>query len=291
MTLSRPDFRLDQPNPNPANITDAEWWLWLRLKELEPRTQLGGILAWKKGFHSTGQYNLEHYPDNYSVRDAVNRSGSWWRDKASALDWTFPDAQGGTYTTIAKYTARVIASGRDSKDPRLDLILYEVYGNADSDRTVEGWDEYHETSVTSDSSHLWHIHFSFFRSKCGDFWGMWALLTVLMGWSVSQWRATLPSTPVDPSPTPSKPAPSPDDWTTAVINTLPTLRQGATGVHVRTVQALCLARGVALTVDGDFGPKTATGVKAVQRKYGAESVDGVVGPETWTIMITGKDSR
>lgn len=289
MTLSTPDFRLDQPNPNPGAVTDAAWWLWLRLKELEPRTQLGGILAWKKGFHSTGQYNLEHYPDNYSIRDAVNRDGPWWRDKASALDWTFPDAQGGTYTTIAKYTARVLASGRDANDPRLDLIMYEVYGNADSDRTVEGWDEYHEASVSSDSSHLWHIHFSFFRSKCGDYWGMWALLTVLMGWSVSQWRATLPTTPVDPKPVP-KPA-TPTDWTTAVINSLPALRRGAKGEDVQTAQALLCARGHTTKIDGDFGPTTEANTKLMQRAFAAESVDGVWGPETWTIALVRKDLR
>lgn len=290
MTLTRPDFTLDQPNPNPANITDAEWWLWLRLKELEPKSQLGGILAWKKGFHSTGQYNLDHYPTNYSIRDAVNREGPWWRDKASAIDWTFPDAQGGSYVTIAKYTARVIASGRDGNDPRLDRVLYEVYGNADNDTTVEGWDEYHEESVSSDSSHLWHIHFSFFRSKCGDFWGMWALLTVLMGWTVSQWRATLPATPVDPAPTP-KPAPSPTDWTSAVINTLPTLRRGSNGADVRTAQALLCARGYTTKIDGDFGSDTETETKRMQRAYGAEGVDGIWGPETWTIALVRKDLR
>lgn len=289
MTLSRPDFTLDQPNPNPASITDAEWWLWLRLKELEPKTQLGGILAWKSGFHATGQYNLAHYPNDYSIRDAVNRDGPWWRDKASALDWTFPDAQRGTYTTITKYTARVLASGRDKQDPRLDLILYEVYGNADGDRKVDGWDEYHEVPVTSDDSHLWHIHFSFFRSKCGDYWGMWALLTVLMGWSVSQWRATLPSTPVDPIP--PKPKPKPTDWTTAVITSLPSLRKGATGAHVRTAQALCTARGVTCTVDGIFGPKTDSAVKSVQTHNKAKIVDGIVGQETWTILVTGNPPR
>lgn len=291
MTLTRPDFALDQPNPNPANITDAEWWLWLRLKELEPKSQLGGILAWKKGFHSTGQYNLDHYPTNYSIRDAVNREGPWWRDKASAIDWTFPDAQGGSYVTIAKYTARVIASGRDSNDPRLDRVLYEVYGNADNDTTVEGWDEYHEESVSSDSSHLWHIHFSFFRSKCGDFWGMWALLTVLMGWTVSQWRATLPAGEAPPAPSSPSPAPSQDDWTEKLIMALPTIREGAKGEHVQTVQALCTARGTSCSMDGDYGPKTKAAVRAIQSRYGAEGVDGVVGPETWTILITGKDAR
>lgn len=284
MTLTRPDFTLDQPNPNPAAITDAEWWLWLRLSELEPKTKLGGILAWKSGFHSTGQHNLEHYPTNYSIRDAINREGPWWRTKASALDWTFPDAQAGNFATIAKYTSRVIASGRDTKDPRLGTIMYEVYGNADADREVEGWIEYKNIYGSSDPSHLWHIHFSFFRSKCGDYWGMWALLTVLMGWTVAQWQASLPA---------SAPAPKPPtvDWTNALITSLPMLRRGAKGEDVQTVQALLSARGFGTTMDGDFGPTTEQKTKDMQRAFGAESVDGVWGPETWTIALVRRDLR
>lgn len=192
--LNKPDFTLNTPNPNPTQVTDAEWWLWLRLHELEPHTQLGGIYANKSGFHNTGNANAQHWPGNYSIHDAVNARGPWWRTKASALDWTFPDAQNGNYATINRYTQRLMTSAHDPHDPRLDLIVYEFFGQSDTDSQVEGYDEYHEEAATSDSSHLWHIHMSFLRSKCGDFWGMWALLTVLMGWTATQWRASLPPT-------------------------------------------------------------------------------------------------
>lgn len=278
MTLTQPDFRLDEPNPNPSAITDAQWWLWLRLRELEPKSKLGGILAWKKGFHSTGQYNLDRYPDNYSIRDAPNRSGPWWKTKASALDWTFPDAQGGSYGTIAKYTARVIASGRDSDDPRLGMILYEIYGNADHDTTVEGWDEYHDRSVTSDSSHLWHIHFSFLRNKCGDFWGMWALLTVLMGWTVSQWRATIPSKGVK---------------MIEFAGALPELNHGDNDpdvanntYYVKRAQALLSVVFSDITIDGDYGPQTTSYVKTYNAKYLNRTVDGrKIDGATWARLL------
>jgi hypothetical protein len=192
MVLTHPDFTFTRPATLAKEITDAEWWLWLRLRELEPTSQLGGILAWKSGFHSTGDYNQKKHPGNYSVRDAPNRTGPWWLWYASALDWTFPEAHGGDYGRISRYTRRLLASARDPGDPRLDLILYEFFGQADNDRVVEGFNEYREQDATSDPSHLFHLHFSFLRKACGDFWAMWALLTVLMGWSVAQWRASLP---------------------------------------------------------------------------------------------------
>jgi len=201
MVLTHPDFTVVRPASLAVEITDAEWWLWLRLHELEPTSQLGGILAWKSGFHSTGDYNQKKHPGNYSVRDAPNRTGPLWQWKASALDWTFPEAHKGNYTRIARYTSRLIASGKDTNDPRLDLVLYEAFGQADTDVQVEGWNEFRDVAASSDPSHLFHIHFSFLRSKCGDFWAMWALLTVLMGWTVAQWRASLPGAQ-QPAPAP-----------------------------------------------------------------------------------------
>jgi hypothetical protein len=189
MVLTRPDFAVTGV---PGEITPAEWWLWQRLRELEPTSQLGGILARKRGFHAPGSYNLANFPNDYSIRDTINRTGPWWQNFASAFDWTFPEAQSGNYTRIGLYSRRLDASGRDPKDPRLDLILYEWFGQTDIDTEVEGWNEVRDEYASSDASHLWHIHISFLRSKCGDFWAMWALLTVLMGWSVDQWRASLP---------------------------------------------------------------------------------------------------
>lgn len=192
MPLTRPSFTLQTPNPNPANITNASWWLWLQLRLLEPTVgEFGGILAWKSGFHSTGAYNERNHPGNYSIRDDVNRTGSWWRDKSSALDWSFKDAKKGNYATIARYTTRLLKSARDSSDPRLDRVLYEFFGNADSDDDVEGWNVYKNQAATSDKTHLWHIHFSFLRSACGDYHAMWALLSVLQGYSVTQWRESI----------------------------------------------------------------------------------------------------
>jgi Putative peptidoglycan-binding domain-containing protein len=72
---------------------------------------------------------------------------------------------------------------------------------------------------------------------------------------------------------------------------LPELREGSEGGHVCTAQALLVARGFPTTVDGEFGPDTNEKTLAMQRQYGAEGIDGIWGPETWTIAITGEDKR
>lgn len=278
--LLKPDFSLvdragvARPNPNGQLITNAEWWLWLHLQALEPKTKLGGIPANKSGYHATGRYNQKNHPNNYSIRDAPDRTGPWWLDFASALDWTFPDAQAGNFATIDKYTSRLLKSAMDQKDPRLDLILVEFYGQADSDRAVEGWDERDEHAATSDASHLWHLHLSFIRSKCGDLWGMWALLTVLMGWSVAQWRASLPAAPKPPAP----PAPKP---TTG----LPKHALGSRELSLKTpnmkgtdIQLFQLFIGK-VKADGIFGPSTKTRTIEYQKMRGLKA-DGIAGPKT-----------
>jgi Putative peptidoglycan binding domain len=70
---------------------------------------------------------------------------------------------------------------------------------------------------------------------------------------------------------------------------MPVLRQGSQGGHVHTAQCLLVARGFATANDGDFGPDTHSKTMAMQKRYGAEKVDGVWGPETWTIAISGED--
>lgn len=277
MTLTKPVFTLDKPNPNPKLITDAEWWLWLRLDELEPASQLGGIYANKTGFHNTGNANTDHGQGdprtNYSIRDAVNRRGAGMTH-ASALDWTFPDAQRGDFRTIDKYTSRLLKSALDSADPRLDMILHEFYGQADNDRAVEGYDELHERHVSSDDSHLWHIHMSFLRSECDDMWGMWALLTVLLGWSVAQWRASLPAAPKPPSvPKPPTPAGLPVHklGSRVLRNTSPDMR----GTDILTYQKFIGG----IKADGVFGDDTERRTREYQRMRGYK-VDGVAGPKT-----------
>lgn len=65
---------------------------------------------------------------------------------------------------------------------------------------------------------------------------------------------------------------------------LPTLRRGSRGDHVRVLQTVLNNRaGQRLAVDGDFGPSTEAAVKNLQRFFGL-SVDGVVGPRTWNAV-------
>lgn len=274
MTLTKPDFALGVPNPNRILITDAEWWLWLRLHELEPKSELGGIYAPKKGFHNLGAANHDEGQGqrgtDYSIRDAINRHGAGMTH-ASALDWTFPDAQRGDYRTIDRYSGRLIRSALDQHDPRLDMVLFEFYGQTDTDPYVEGYNEYSEEPVTSDSSHLWHLHMSFLRSACDDYWGMWALLTVLMGWTVAEWRASLP-TPPTPPPKPKPPVP-----TGLPVHALGSrvIKLGMTGTDVRTYQTF-LGK---VPPTGKFGPDTEARTRWYQRMRGYR-VDGIAGPQT-----------
>lgn len=291
MTLVVPSFTLEKANPNPSYITDAEWWLWLQIKKLEPKvSEFGGIYANKRGFHNTGAANLANWPTNYSIRDSVNRSGPGWT-KASALDWTFDDAQHGNFSTINKYTQRLFKSALDQNDPRLDLILFEFYGNSDADREVEGYDELHEKRVSSDPSHLWHLHFSFLRSKCGDFWSMWALLTVLMGAPVAEWKASLPATA--PKPPTTKPTPKPTaglprhELGSRVLRYRDErgrpLSTPMRGTDVLYVQTFCGGEAHFGKLDGIVGAKFEAGVKRYQRIVGLKE-DGIVGPKTWAKM-------
>lgn len=280
MTLTKPDFHLSSPNTL-ANVTDMEWWFWLRLHELEPKTQLGGIYANKSGFHNRGDKNVDHglnnAKTNYSIRYAPDRFGPGMTH-ASGLDWTFPDAQSGHYGTIDKYSSRLMKSALDQNDPRLDLILFEFYGQTDSDAHVEGYDEYREEQVTSDSSHLWHIHFSFHRSKCNDGWAFWALLTVVMGWTVAQWKATLPANTPAPPVKPKPPAGLPVHANGSREN-----KAGQTGTDIRTLQIFIGSAHMG-PADGKAGAKFTAGVRWYQSMRGYH-VDGIAGKQTWAPIL------
>ncbi|MEU7905898.1 peptidoglycan-binding domain-containing protein [Actinoplanes sp. NPDC049118] len=249
------------PNPNPARITDAMWWLWEQLHALEPRdTELGGIYARKPGYHNTRAGNAAN---NYSVRDAVDKRGP--ADKAAALDWTFKSAQRGDYRTIAKYMSRIIASGRDKRDPRLDGWR-DIYGQADKDRHVEGWDCRYDRDITSDDSHLWHIHFSESRERVTSRANKDALLSVLKGESLDAWLKRTGAKPKPPAPK--------GTWCKGAYR--PELRRGSAGEHVKFLQAM-----IGSPVDGDFGPATEARVRWYQKLRGI-AVDGIAGRRTWT---------
>lgn len=88
-------------------------------------------------------------------------------------------------------------------------------------------------------------------------------------------------------------------WQEAMMNKLPTLSQGATDkagqvFYVHRLQALArvygeinaIAAAACLSTSGTFDSATTAGVKAIQasRKL---TVDGIVGPQTWGVLIAG----
>lgn len=276
-----PDFKQYGTTPY-ANTTDAMYWFWRALDAFEPVVKLGGMFADKRGFHNRGDGNPDYGQGDsrtdYSIRDAVNRTGPYWKTKAAAIDLTFPDN-----ASIAKYSKRLYNSARDDADPRLGLVMYDFYGQIDTDNVVEGWDELHERPATSDSSHLWHIHISLLRSKVGDFWAMFALLTVLMGWSVAQWKAAVQAGGGTPVPAPPQPAPLPTYklGSRTLKNTTPDMR----GTDVRDLQKL-----LGVTADGIYGSGTEASVIKLQRARWL-AVDGEVGPDTLASIRTGLGRR
>lgn len=74
--------------------------------------------------------------------------------------------------------------------------------------------------------------------------------------------------------------------TTRSTSSNPVLRQGAHGASVSKLQKLLKAKGYNVSVDGDFGPKTAAAVKRFQAAHRL-AADGVVGPKTWAALGAG----
>lgn len=68
----------------------------------------------------------------------------------------------------------------------------------------------------------------------------------------------------------------------------PKLRSGDRGSAVESLQSALNSSGASLSVDGSFGPATASAVRALQSAAGI-GVDAVVGPRTWNAL--GSDVR
>jgi hypothetical protein len=192
-----PDFSMAglPANPNPGRITNALWWLVCMRLALEPDSRNGGVLALKPGYHSYGSRLPDHGEGNaatdHSIRWSWDRTGPWWRQYASAHDWTFQSAHSGSYTIIAKYVNRLVNAMKDPNDPRPDDVYAYTIGQADNDLVVEGYNERTNAAESGDDSHLWHRHDSFRRGIVGDFGAMWKALTIDMGWTYAEWQQSI----------------------------------------------------------------------------------------------------
>lgn len=68
-----------------------------------------------------------------------------------------------------------------------------------------------------------------------------------------------------------------------------TVRQGDTGEAVAAAQTALNKHGFGLTVDGSFGPATASAARSFQSGNGL-AVDSIVGPQTWQYLVSSGGS-
>lgn len=221
-----------------ARTTDATYSVYYHLKAHVASARYGGGYVHKPGFHSSVEDNLEDWPDNYSIREAINRREP--RDVGRALDITLSDAYMRTLT-------RRLAWAVETDDPRLEG-LREFFGTIDG-RTVFGRSRRGPDtawySSTADSSHLWHIHLSFFTPFADDWAALAGLVSILIGQSLTDYL----------------------NGGAIMQQDLP--RHGDTGTWVGFFQRLVIERGATLPrygVDNDYGDEFAAALRSWWRK-------------------------
>jgi hypothetical protein len=172
-------------NPNPARVTDASWYFMESLLALEPGSRNGGTFTDKPGYHNTRDNLLaQGLRGDYSIQLGADKLGPG--DKTAAYDWTFPSAQLGDYRRIIMYGER-ISHAFHARDPRL-RGWREALGQADPDLYAEGFDFAGWYTRTPDPSHLWHWHLSEHRQHTGSYDNKRAMLSILRGQSLAEWR-------------------------------------------------------------------------------------------------------
>lgn len=239
-------------NPNPAYITAAMWWLWDYVDN-DPQyggVRLGGIYANKPGNHNTVNANLANWPDNYSVRNPIDRREP--KTKARAIDYTM-NAAG-----MRLMTGRML-DGANRNDPRMRCVK-EFYGSLDGVHVVGRIKDDEDgpwRSASSDSSHTWHEHDGILTPYVDDMEAMRGLASLKSGESLDDYLA----------------------GTTARVPE-PTLRENDEGWPVGLLQrALNAALGLDLVVDEDYGPATTAGVRELQRRAGITE-NGIYGDDS-----------
>lgn len=175
---------LDKPNPAPSVITDAEWRYWCTVGDQVPGITLSGIYANKPHYHNTVKANQKNWPSSYSVRYSLDTQQGP-PDKARAIDLSLNDAEMKKRTGYLRDAAL-------NADPRM-RGLREFYGTLDG-KTVYGLAQDTDTAqhwrqVSSDSTHLWHIHQSFWAAHCADWNYIGGIVSVFLGETLDEWNS------------------------------------------------------------------------------------------------------
>ena len=169
-------------NPNPTNIPEPLWWLWVERPNKAWR--LSGILANKKGYHNTVKANKAHWPDNYSIRFPLDNTPAANFNFARGIDLTMSNKE------MIKWTTRMRNSALDPRDNRLGAVR-EFYGTLDG-KTVYGLIKDDEDGpwreATADLSHLWHGHMGVFTAYVNSWPVLKPILSVWAGESFEDWN-------------------------------------------------------------------------------------------------------
>lgn len=238
-------------NPNPAYITAAMWWLWDYVDD-EPQyggVRLGGIYADKPGNHNTVNANLARWPNNYSVRNPIDRRDP--RTKARAIDFTMNDAG------MRLMTGRLL-EGVKRGDPRLACVK-EFYGSLDGVHVVGRIKDDEDgpwRSATSDSSHTWHVHLALLTPYVDDMEAVRAVASLLSGEGLDEYGGDGVS----------------------IVN----LRRGDSGANDTDLRHRILKLQYDLDdagfdpgeKDGEYGPKVSAAVLACRKSMGSSAKDG-----------------
>lgn len=212
-----------------ARTPDAVYSVYYHVKAAVPSTRYGGAYVRKPGFHASVEDNLASWPSNYSIREEINRRAP--RTVTRALDLTLSDAD------MRKLTKR-LADAAAADDPRL-AGLREFFGTLDG-RTVYGlarrgpgtpW-----YAASADSSHLWHIHLSFFTPYADNWAVLTGLASVLRGESL-------------------------DDYLGGTMAERNLAEYGDSGTWVGFFQRYLAAAGAKVTVDNRYGDETTAAAK------------------------------
>lgn len=256
--------------------------------------QLSGIVgdaAHDGGYHVSRN---ENNSGNYSVTLPLDKLGDG--NAASAVDWSLNDSM------MKTVTQRLIDAAEHPDDNRLDG-LREFYGTTNGRDVVgrshnnygEAW-----SFVSSDDSHLWHIHLSFFRKHSNDTAAGENILSVVSGESWNAYKArkangtppVTPPTSTPPVPAGTPPFPLPVGHYFGDINGPAESHGGhpsapaSDRTYIRwNIQNKLIDLGFAGTTnrawaDGLYEAETVEAVKRFQRSNGLQ-VDGKVGPASW----------
>jgi len=215
-----------------SGTPDAIYSVFHHTRPVLRSTRWGGGYVRKPGFHSSVEDNLKSWPDNYSIREAINRRPP--TNVGRAFDLTMSDADMITAT-------RRFADAVKRNDPRLQG-LREFFGTLDG-RTVYGRarrgpdTDWYEASA--DDSHLWHLHGSVFTPYAANWAVLSGLASILIGQSLA-------------------------DYLTGGTMQLDLPAHGDKGTWVGFFQRLVIDRGATLPVhgvDNDYGDEFAAALR------------------------------